>query len=345
MKERIAWIDNLKFFCIFAVMAEHALVMTGYTDAINSPFYINGFFFVSGYLYKQKYSFKEFFITRVRQLFIPWFVFSLFIILSTQVLTYDHNRDIAQALVNNFKQIRGSGDEMWFVAALFVASFPFYFLVGCVGVSKKKIYASLIELLFLSICGTLFMNGELSNTVCHLPWHIEFIPKALLLMLSGYAFRMFFESKFDKANTRANRFALGVVYFSLVLIPQFAHIPIVGAWYIIYLYFAAIIGISFFTSISKAVGNKRCLSFVGRNTMGYYGLHGKIESVIHMTLAHFFGAPYYDMCWNNLTEFVPLCKATALSYLIAAIASVLLFVPVFLLEKWIPFVLGKKTAK
>lgn len=326
-------------------MAEHALVMTGYTDAINSPFYINGFFFVSGYLYKQKYSFKEFFLTRVRQLFVPWLIFSLFIILSTQVLTYDHNRDVVRALIDNFLQIRGRGDEMWFVAALFIASFPFYFLANSAKESKKKLTISLVVLLFLSICGTLFMNGKMGNTVCHLPWHIEFIPKALLLMLSGYAFRLFFEKDFDKYNTGTNRHILGFVYFSLVLTPQFGHIPIVGVWYIIYLYFAAILGISFFTAISKAVGEKWFLSFVGRNTMGYYGLHGKIESVIHMTLAHFFGAPYYAMCWNNLTEFKPLCKATGLSYLVAAMASVLLIVPVFLLEKWIPFVLGKKTNK
>ena len=343
MERRITWVDNFKFFCIFAVMAEHAICMTGYTDAINSPFYINGFFFASGYLYTHRKGFWTFLKKRTRQLLLPWLIFSLFIIFSAQIFSYEGGRDLRTALINNFLQIRSQGDEMWFVAALFVASIPFYFVIDYCKDNRQRTCAVLVSLLILSVVASLFMEGHLGNTICHFPWHIEYVPKSLLLMLAGFLFRHRFEEKFDVLNTRRNRIVLGVVYFVIIFIPQFTHhVYDSDADRTLFVYIAAVIGIAFVVSISKMITENCFMSFIGRNTIAYYGLHGKIESVIHYTLGGLFGAPYYAMCWNNLTEFGPLCKATLLSYAVALVASVILILPVYVLERWFPFVLGKK---
>lgn len=129
-KERIVWIDVVKYFCILMVMLSHLEAKTDVWQAFYTPFFLTAFFFVSGYVYKSKDNFKRFLYKKFRQLFIPWLVFSVFDILMSQIVSFNRHESLSTELIWNFIQIRGQGDGVWFVAALFMAFIPFYFFIN-----------------------------------------------------------------------------------------------------------------------------------------------------------------------------------------------------------------------
>ena len=127
--KRIEWVDLVKYFCIIMVMLSHLEARTDLWTTFYTPFFLTAFLFVSGYVYKPKQKFGGFLYKKFRQLFIPWLVFSVFNILLSQIISFNEQGSLWEELKWNFLQIRGLGDEVWFVAALFVAFIPFYFMV------------------------------------------------------------------------------------------------------------------------------------------------------------------------------------------------------------------------
>lgn len=127
--KRIEWVDIVKYVCIIMVMLSHLETRTEVWSAFYSPFFLTAFFFTAGYVYKPKGDFREFIYKKIRQLFIPWLVFSIFDIGLSQLISFNVHESLLEELKWNFLQIRGQGDLIWFVAALFVAFIPFYFFI------------------------------------------------------------------------------------------------------------------------------------------------------------------------------------------------------------------------
>ena len=90
-------------------------------------------------MYKPKSSFKDFLYKKIRQLFVPWLVFSVFDIVLSQIITFNEHDSLLEELKWNFLQIGGQGDQIWFVAALFVAFIPFYFFIRFYESKPQKI--------------------------------------------------------------------------------------------------------------------------------------------------------------------------------------------------------------
>ena len=128
-KKRIEWVDIVKYVCIIMVMLSHLETRTEIWRAFYTPFFLTAFFFTAGYVYKPKDNFKEFMCKKFRQLFVPWLGFSAFDIALSQVISFNTHENLLEELKWNFLQIRGQGDLIWFVAALFVAFIPFYFFI------------------------------------------------------------------------------------------------------------------------------------------------------------------------------------------------------------------------
>ncbi len=139
-EKRIIWVDVVKYICILMVMLSHLEVKTALWQVFYSPFFLSAFLFVSGYVYiPEKKGFKKFLYKKFRQLFIPWLIFSLFNIFLSQILSFNAHRELFTELMWNFLQIRGQGDGVWFVAALFVAFIPFYFFINWYESKSDKI--------------------------------------------------------------------------------------------------------------------------------------------------------------------------------------------------------------
>lgn len=102
-------------------------------------FFLSAFFFAAGYVYKPNSSFGAFLDKKIQQLFVPWLVFSVFDIFLSQIITFNEHDNLLEELKWNFLQIRGQGDQIWFVAALFVTFIPFYFFVRFYESKPQKI--------------------------------------------------------------------------------------------------------------------------------------------------------------------------------------------------------------
>ena len=346
--KRISWVDTFKCICIMAVMAEHAQCMTGWVHAFNAPFFVNGFFFASGYVYRNGESFGSFFKKKLRQLFVPWLVFSFLIIISSHLLSFSPSihTDLKKELLENLLQIRYRGDEMWFVAALFAAYIPFFFFVKFYEKAEGKRHRTVLFIsigLALSLAGYYFEMGGFGNSVEYLPWHGEFAFRAMFLMFAGYLFRENWEPLFDRLNTQANRILLWTVFLLMVFVPQLsaAVYPVVNT--VFYTYISPLIGIPAVISLCKQLKPGKFSSFVGRNTLAFYGLHGKVEAVIHAALIR---SPwmyeYNDLCCCFAESLWKTALATLCSWLVALLTAALLILPVMIIEKYFPVLEGKK---
>ena len=348
--KRITWVDIFKYFCIIAVMAEHAPSLTGLTDAFNSPFYVSGFFFASGYLYTHRDGFAEFLKRKSRQLLIPWLFFSLFIIVTARIFSFGEHDDLLTGIINNFLQIRLRGDEMWFVSALFTSFLFFYFVIKLYNNlkidDKKKtilfIAVGFVLSVFFYIYGETALIGGKSN---RLVWHLDYAPRGVFLMFLGYQMRHKWEKTFDSLNTLSRRLTIWAVLLAVVFVPQFTHHVFNDADWIIHHYVSSVIGIPAVVALSKVVKENKYMIFVGRNTITYYGFHGKFQSLLHAILCKVVGVPYMAICWSFMDSTKLLLEATILSYVFALVGSIVLIIPAFILEKYFPILVGKKNNK
>ena len=104
--KRVEWVDVGKFICIMFVMLSHLESGTASFSRFYNPFFLTVFFFSSGYVYRDDVSFKDHFIKKVRGLFVPWFVFSHFNILLSQIISLKEKRSLIEQLTWNWLQIR-----------------------------------------------------------------------------------------------------------------------------------------------------------------------------------------------------------------------------------------------
>lgn len=327
---RIEWIDIGKFICIMFVMLSHLESGTDGLRRIYSPFFLTGFFFLSGYVHRDVFTFKEHFIKKVKGLFVPWFVFSHFNILLSQIISLKERRSLLECLMWNWLQIRGKDDEIWFVAALFVAYIPFYFFV------KQKRPRAMITLSFLlsviSIVYTEVAMPEffLWNTV-NLPWHIEYVFQAMLWMILGYYFKIYGEQLFDKYNNKLTCVLLWAVYLFII----YAFSGNYANWiHILLEYLVSAFGILSIVSLCKLVKSNRYFMFVGANTLTFFGLHGKVYAVLEKMMAVFAGGLYQVILKNSLLSNI-------FAIMLTVLLSLILIIPAMIINRWFPWILGR----
>ena len=298
------------------------------------------FFFVSGYLYNEQDTFRKFAYKKLRGLFVPWLIFSVFNICLSQILSFNSHSDIFTELRWNFLQIRGMGDGLWFIVALFVAFFPFYFLVNLTkGLNRKYRFKIMIGISFglsiVSVVYSLFMNPTLLPwNSSALPWHVEYIFQAMFYMVLGYLFKLEYEEVLERYNTRANRIRCLVFYLLLIYIPYFADVTMPIVLDVIYQYVSQIFGILCVVSICKMINTNKYISFVGKNTLIYFALHGKVYSLLQTLLKKGVGT-YYNMILSNTI------LSSIFAVVFAVLLSIILIVPAYVINKWFPFVIGR----
>lgn len=326
---RIEWIDIGKYICIMFVMLSHLQSGTENLAQFYRPFFLTAFFFIAGYVYKPPDSFKVHIYKKFRGLFVPWFIFSNFNLFLSMIVTLKGKRDFPLEFARNMMQIRGYGDGVWFVAALFVTFIPFYFIIKW----DRPIKACLVATMFsiLSILFTYLFPADIFpwNRVA-LPWHLEYMFQAMFWMVLGYYFRIYGEAVFDKRNTFKNRCFLWMIYFIFAYL-----IPSRGVFEIPILYIRSMVGIAALISVCKIVKSNKYIRFVGKNTLIYFALHGKVYAVLEMLLEKFAGNIYF-ICLKNAF------LSCALAFLLTVAMSFLLVIPAMVINRYLPWVLGRK---
>ncbi len=77
----------------------------------------------------------------------------------------------------------------------------------------------------------------------------------------------------------------------------------------------------------------RYISFIGANTLTYFGLHGKLYAVIETVLGKF--SLYGALLDNAFTSSV-------VAIVITVAMSLILIVPAIIINRWLPWILGRK---
>ncbi len=338
---RINWVDIAKFVCIMFVMLSHLESATNVLRVFYKPFFLFLFFFCSGYVYKHKDNFKGFLYKKFRSLFIPWLVFSILIVLSAQIISFNEHDSLLESLMWNFLQIRGKSDEVWFVAALFAAFIPFYFIIKKYNNSNNKnkdrnIIIFTLILSILSYCYSKLVNPNLfiwgSNA---LPWHLDYIFQAIFFMTLGYLFKYKWETKFNKYNNVKNRILITLIYLLLIYSIYIFNINLSLFLDVIYHYLTSIIGCIVIISYCKVIKINKYISFVGQNTLIYFAFHGKLYSLIQTILKKII-PDIYLIILNNVFY------STVFSICFAILLSILLIIPTLIINNYFPFIMGKK---
>lgn len=322
---RISWIDMMKFVCILFVMVSHLESGNALPEALYSPFFLTGFLFAAGYVHRQE-NFSVFLRKKVRTLLLPWFLFSVGNLLLSQIFTFQAHGSFWEEFKWNLLQIRGQGDGVWFVAALFVSFLPFDYLIRlqenirCPGKAGYLLgttwFLSLLSLLYNQ-----WMDPALLpwNSPA-LPWHLEFVPRAVFFMTVGWFCRQ-----------KQARFPLWwLLAYSLTVAASYG-IPALRESHA-----AGIAGVFSLAALCQKIPESRFVSVIGQNTLLCFALHGKVMSALEWTLGWF---EWYAFVLEN--RLLSSLLAVGMSLLMA----LLLMVPIGIINRWFPFLLGRKRRK
>ncbi|MBO5129325.1 MAG: acyltransferase family protein [Oscillospiraceae bacterium] len=340
MKEnRITWVDIAKYICIMCVMNAHLESSTDPLIAIYEPFFLTLFFFSSGYVYSFTDNFVHFFRKKVAQLFVPWLVFSVANILVAQVFSFTAHNPLGIELFWNMMQIRGHGDGLWFVAALFIAFIPFFFLICWyekTSIRLKRWWLLGISL-FLSLLSNIYaiiMDPALLpwNDIA-LPWHLEYIFIAMFFMVLGYLFRAEFEVRFNKYNTLITRCVVWGIYLCAVLFRE--EITYNDSLNILVTYVCQLLGVAAVISVCKILPPNKMVLYIGQNTLLCFALHGKVYSLLQVVIRRCLPGLYSAILADTLCS-------SLFSLLLTVVLSLILIIPIWIINRWFPFLVGRR---
>lgn len=330
MKERrILWIDSLKYICITFVMLSHLETAWALPQVLYTPFFLTGFLFAAGYVYRPE-CFPVFLKKKIRGLLIPWLVFSVGNLALSRVITFQPHGPFRQELMWNLLQIRGEGDGLWFVAALFAAFLPFYGLV-CIYDrcrSGKKAHWLLLPVLALAVAAEAWTELGLPGLMLPwqspaLPWHLEYIPQALLFMFLGYLAR---EREFHP-----NGRAAALIWLALLLMGEPGGLLPALLWR----YAIRTVSLTALVALCRILPENRFVKTVGRNTLVCFALHGKLISVMQWALARFAPAAY-----GSILASAPL--SAMLAFALTLTMTAVLLIPIGIIDRYFPFLLGRR---
>lgn len=168
-----------------------------------------------------------------------------------------------------------------------------------------------------------------------LPWHIEYMFQAMFWMLLGYMFRGQFERMFDRFSTAKNRVLIWLIYLVVVYVPFLAKLELPMIVDVIHNYIASLIGIALVVMTAKVVKTNLYINYVGQNTLIYFALHGKAYSVIQTVLKKVAGGAYAAILGNT-------AMSSVFALMFSLLLSVLLIIPAWIINRWFPFVMGRR---
>lgn len=341
MSKRIEWIDIIKYICIMFVMLSHLESETNVLKTFFSPFFLTLFLFSSGYVHNNNVGFKSFLIKKIRGLFFPWLIFSTLNIFLSYIISFNVHNNIIEELCRNYMQIRGLGDGMWFVAALFIAFIPFYFVIKLYEKVKNNRYKSLLIViisLLMLIGGRIYSLYFPSNLfpwgTNDLPWHIDYIPEAMFFMLLGYIFKSNIEFYFNQKNNWQLFFITLVSYLSIIYLPIILKVNMTCIFSICYEFISQLCGCVTIISFTKLIKTNKYFSYIGQNTIICFAFHGKIISLGQTIFKKLLSKLYIHILNNVIFSSVfAICFTVGM--------SIILILPIYLINKWFPWLLGR----
>ena len=288
---RVTWIDFFKGLGILLVVIGHSNIPEILSWWIWS-FHMPMFFFISGFLFipKRNPSFKLFLSKRLKMLMIPYFIYSIFLMLcfSSQFFKSDFKIE-ANSFMDfvNVLLYGWHGLALWFIPVLFFTEIIFFS-------AQKRIdnnYLLVVILLVFSVVG--FYLGEYD---LRLAYKFEVLPMAFVFYGFGYVSQSCI-SNFIQNKKNGLLLILAATLFTMNVAFCFINNERLDMCYnkmgnYIYTYISAIAGYLFMlllsVFLSQQLSNRNPivigLNFLGRNTLLILLLHQLIKIYLNLLI-------------------------------------------------------------
>lgn len=298
-RQRIEWIDIAKGLGILCVFFGHFSVGTVQLFNIQTQlpkflvysFHMPLFFFLSGYCFSKKHvDFKTFAIKKFTSLMIPYITFSIIWILYDCLLQLRVGNLSIDIFVNEIKtylvQIRVNA--IWFLPCLFLIELVFYWIRR---ISKDKSVGILTVGIIFTVLGYLYRNFININ----LFWNSDVVPSMILFFIIGYIVKNITIFQNQSRKMQISLFAIfsvsNILLNTINLLFFEPHkVSVFGNNYCNYLLFysSAFFGIFAIIELSKLLeNNRKIITYIGANSLVYFGLHQIIYNFCQIILDHF----------------------------------------------------------
>ena len=322
---RVLWIDQLRGFCMMAILWFHTEMYYACSDVTPYALYVGDvlatFFFLSGYLFLSGKSFsaRSKMMTIVRRLIIPYFFFTLLFVLP-KAIVHDEMNELSTMIIKIFL-----GQSSWFLSALIVGELLFVLLIQLT--KGKDLYIGLFAILCLVLAGIIGNHySPWLNPYNY--WHINEAILACFLMSVGFLFQKH-ERRFQQY---FNRFTLTILLLiflllKLVIIRNGMEMVLGSIHASNYPVFIAdlLVSILLMISIFRYIPKISFMQWTGQRSLVYYFICGGVPLIVAMSFNKF-GWPY--------SGYMSLLMAFIVVYLLSSLLT-------FAIYKYLPFIIGK----
>ena len=322
---RVLWIDQLRGFCMMAILWFHTEMYYAGSDVTPYALYVGDvlatFFFLSGYLFLsgKPFSARSKMMTIVRRLIIPYFFFTLLFVLP-KAIVHDEMNELSTMIIKIFL-----GQSSWFLSALIVGELLFVLLIQLT--KGKDLYIGLFAILCLVLTGIIGNHySPWLNPYNY--WHINEAIRACFLMSAGFLFQKH-EHRFQHY---FNRFTLTILLLiflllKLVIIRNGMEMVLGSIHASNYPVFIAdlLVSILLMISIFRYIPKISFMQWTGQRSLVYYFICGGVPLIVTMSFNKF-GWPY--------SGYLSLLMAFIVVYLLSSLLT-------FAIYKYLPFIIGK----
>lgn len=320
--QRKIWIDNLRGFCMLAILLDHTEIYYAGNNVIDYNFYVVNalviFFILSGYLmYKpSQFSIRHKLYSVFRSLFVPYLVFTSLISIP-KAIVHGNNIDFYHIAIDII-----TGQASWFVAALCVAELIFSSVIW---IAKGKN----IGILTCGI-GGLLISIYLSTGNQSYFWQLDNALQALFFLSLGFLYHRY-ESHFNIINKRLYICLLFILLIGIKIYEYNQHFDLL-IWHIHITNYAIflldiVVGSLLMIQLFKTIPPIKWLSWTGSHSIVYYFLCGGVPLTISKILM--------KIDFNYEGNYFQIIVAFMLVYLITSIIT-------YIIYQYIPFIVGKK---
>ena len=295
-------------------------------------FHMPLFFYISGYLFKEdKYPKLTGFVSaKAKSLLVPYFWFSVLSIILVYfrvIFHYVSKIPSIESLLSQFFYLNGSAlwnVPLWFLVCLFVTSIEYYLLRK----SIKNDYLLIGYLIAISVLGF--------QAASYLPFRLPFGIDISLSAVVFYGAGNIIRKRGISIKNAPLKVAIFVLLFAGSIFAGLQSPERVDMYYLKYgnylnFYIAAFLGIGAYTMLSQFIPKAPILSYFGKNSLiilsTQYIIFWLMDAFLLLTLK---------------TSFYSLPPSTPRGLLIS-LGEILLSIPlIFIINKYIPFILGRQ---
>ena len=288
VQQRITWVDQLRGFCMLAILWFHTEMYYAEYDVTPYAFYVADvlavFFFLSGYLFfnGRLVDVRHKAYGVVRWLLIPYFILTALIGLPKALLHHESFSPSTLAI-----QIL-SGHASWFIAALIVSQLLF---IAALWLTKSnRLLMALLALVTLVLA--CFVGNSYQPSPAFYEqnlWHFNESLLGFFLLTLGYCYHAFHKSYTWHSKTAylalLTLLFMGSKYAVYVFHPRMVFGPLIVSSFP---FFVAdiVVNVLFLVELFARLPRLHVLEWVGRCSIAFYFICGGVPFVVATTLNH-----------------------------------------------------------